>query len=597
MSSTTTTWSTDTNTKSGSATTYTDTVSSLRLVGGEGEDAILRLFADEGDDNADQWRIVSQASNNKLNFMSYASGAWSNVLSLYGHGTAASQYLSIQTGIKIYLDGVGDTYIQESSADVLDIYVGGANMIKLTESTTDTVTITGDLTVGVNDTGHDVKFFGATATHGYMLWDESTDDLILGSSSKIGIGTTSPAAQLDITDTTTSSATQGGKLRLSSNDDALMSSGDRLGIIEFAGAESGSGVAVGAQIYAIADDAFSASDDYDHPTRLEFSVQSTTSDSNGLTTPRLCIDSDGKVGIGTTSPANNLVLATTSAGPVLELQFNQGGTIDTEVIGQIFFTANESDITTSGGAQADGSSIGAKIVATAAANWGDTDDDDDSPTKLEFFTQSDGAADSLTASRMTILSSGYVGVGIAAPLSPLHIYSSGESNIPILHVEHGEGEMETNDEILRLDASADADIHTTQMKIITIHDAGGEIGKFVTASDGNINTAWTNVSDVRLKKDIQDTSMDGLAIMNSLKLRDFKWNAESGKYRENKQVIGGLIADEVYEVYRQATTGTPGAIKEDGSIDRMGVTESQFITVMMKAIQELSAKVDALENA
>ena len=58
MSSTTTTWSTDTNTKSGSATTYTDTVSSLRLVGGEGEDAILRLFADEGDDNADQWRIV-----------------------------------------------------------------------------------------------------------------------------------------------------------------------------------------------------------------------------------------------------------------------------------------------------------------------------------------------------------------------------------------------------------------------------------------------------------------------------------------------------------------------------------------------------------
>ena len=33
------------------------------------------------------------------------------------------------------------------------------------------------------------------------------------------------------------------------------------------------------------------------------------------------------------------------------------------------------------------------------------------------------------------------------------------------------------------------------MKIITIHDAGGEIGKFVTASDGNINTAWTNVPE------------------------------------------------------------------------------------------------------
>ena len=38
--------------------------------------------------------------------------------------------------------------------------------------------VTGTLTVGVNDTGHDVKFFGATSG-AYMLWDESTDDLKL----------------------------------------------------------------------------------------------------------------------------------------------------------------------------------------------------------------------------------------------------------------------------------------------------------------------------------------------------------------------------------------------------------------------------------
>jgi cytoskeletal protein CcmA (bactofilin family) len=35
------------------------------------------------------------------------------------------------------------------------------------------------VTVGVDDTGYDVKFFGATAG-AYMLWDESADDLILG---------------------------------------------------------------------------------------------------------------------------------------------------------------------------------------------------------------------------------------------------------------------------------------------------------------------------------------------------------------------------------------------------------------------------------
>jgi hypothetical protein len=35
------------------------------------------------------------------------------------------------------------------------------------------------VTVGVDDTGYDVKFFGATAG-AYMLWDESADDLNSG---------------------------------------------------------------------------------------------------------------------------------------------------------------------------------------------------------------------------------------------------------------------------------------------------------------------------------------------------------------------------------------------------------------------------------
>ena len=40
------------------------------------------------------------------------------------------------------------------------------------------LSITGALTVGVDDTGHDVKFFGATSGK-YMLWDESDDKLMV----------------------------------------------------------------------------------------------------------------------------------------------------------------------------------------------------------------------------------------------------------------------------------------------------------------------------------------------------------------------------------------------------------------------------------
>ena len=77
------------------------------------------------------------------------------------------------------------------SVDVSDFMANGANNRIVTATGTDAMnaesnlifdgsalSLTGTLTVGVDDTGHDVKFFGAT-TGAYMLWDESGDDLIV----------------------------------------------------------------------------------------------------------------------------------------------------------------------------------------------------------------------------------------------------------------------------------------------------------------------------------------------------------------------------------------------------------------------------------
>ncbi len=56
-------------------------------------------------------------------------------------------------------------------------------------------TLTGTFTVGVNDTGHDVKFFGAT-DGSYLLWDES-DDRLEFVNAKMELGTSgSPTAVL-----------------------------------------------------------------------------------------------------------------------------------------------------------------------------------------------------------------------------------------------------------------------------------------------------------------------------------------------------------------------------------------------------------------
>jgi hypothetical protein len=50
------------------------------------------------------------------------------------------------------------------------------------------VQLDGTLTVGVDDTGYDVKFFGATAGK-YMLWDEDQDSLFFPDDTKIVLGT------------------------------------------------------------------------------------------------------------------------------------------------------------------------------------------------------------------------------------------------------------------------------------------------------------------------------------------------------------------------------------------------------------------------
>ena len=61
------------------------------------------------------------------------------------------------------------------------------------------------LTVGVDDTGHDVKFFGATSGS-YMMWDESEDDLILAGVSNLSIDNTTDSSST----TTGSFHTDGG---------------------------------------------------------------------------------------------------------------------------------------------------------------------------------------------------------------------------------------------------------------------------------------------------------------------------------------------------------------------------------------------------
>jgi hypothetical protein len=112
-----------------------------------------------------------------------------------------------------------------------------------------------------------------------------------------------------ITDKTASSATQGGSIKLASDDGAAIASGHRLGVIEFSGAEDASStITVGARIEAITDAGWSA-------TENGASLVFYTTDGNASQSQVLKIDSNKLATFaGDASVAGDLTISTASKG-------------------------------------------------------------------------------------------------------------------------------------------------------------------------------------------------------------------------------------------------------------------------------------------
>jgi hypothetical protein len=229
----------------------------------------------------------------------------------------------INSSVDGQLDIVADTEIQIAATTV---DVNGALDVSGTALVTGVLTTTaatvsngggqfnGTVTVGVDDTGYDVKFFGATAGK-YMLWDESADTLEVSGTVVAGAGT---ALLPSITTTgdlntgmwfpaaDTIAFSEGGveALRIDSSGSvgigtSSLATGYRLTVSGTAGTDD-----IG---LAIADTVGKTFGVYSSGNKFHFS------DVNAAAI-RLTIDTSGNVGIGTTSPTNLLHLYKASGG-------------------------------------------------------------------------------------------------------------------------------------------------------------------------------------------------------------------------------------------------------------------------------------------
>ena len=100
----------------------------------------------------------------------------------------------------------------------------------------------------------------------------------------------------------------------------------------------------------------------------------------------------------------------------------------------------------------------------------------------------------------------------------------------------------------------------------------------------------SQVSDIRLKENIEASETDALETVNRMKVRQFDWKERMGGWHQDI----GFVADELEEIDPNLVLG--GGYDENGEMDIKQINSPYLLNYAIKAIQELSAKVDEQEK-
>jgi len=209
---------------------------------------------------------------------------------------------------------------QSGTDDIFNLYDGTDNITTVVDG--GGLTHKGTLTVGVDDTGHDVKFYGATSGKSWV-WDESADKMTVNGTTELigntligGITTAetiisgTPKVQVEGLGYADSSLslfnnandTLGAYLYLGKSRgtalsaDTIIQDGDTVGGISFVAADGTDRASAVAGIFAVIDGTPGANDT---PGEMTFY---TTADGANSGTQKMAIKANGNVGIGVTDP-------------------------------------------------------------------------------------------------------------------------------------------------------------------------------------------------------------------------------------------------------------------------------------------------------
>jgi hypothetical protein len=450
--------------------------------------------------------------------------------------------------VKLFGATTGKSLLWDESADSLIV--------------TGSTSLQGGLEVGVDDTGYDVKFFGAT-TGKSLLWDESADSLTVAGNLSVDGGT----IKLD------------GNYPVGTDNVALgnaaLDSVEAGGTYNVAiGASAGTAITTGAQNTAIGDVA----------------LTSNTTASNNVAVGSVAMNANttggNNVAVGTNALRQNSTASNNTAVGYQAGYSNQTG-LQSVFVGEAAGYLSTGNYNTYVGGRAAYNATTAVNNSFFGNGSGSLVTSGSKNTIVGTYDGNSGGLDIRTSSNNIVLSD-----GDGNPRVRIDEY--GEIKIPGSVDNPGTsgavGMRLLPEGFLDISRSSAQGINvnreTSDGGVIHFFKSGSQVGTIsVTAS----STAYATSSDYRLKENVV-YDWDATTRLKQLKPARFNFIVDADT------TVDGFLAHEAQEIVPECVTGTKDAVDADGVAVMQGIDQSKLVPLLVKTIQELEARITALEG-
>ena len=419
------------------------------------------------------------------------------------------------------------------------------------------VQIDAAFTSGVDGQGYDTKFFGDTAS-AYLLWDTSADDLILGG-----------AAGLIVNGEISTTSAGTSNFRAGVNAGNSIASGGNYNVC--VGDEAGTAITTGDRNVAVGYQSLDANDTGGENVSIGYGALTTSTSGNGL------------VAIGDQALEANSTAGSNTAVGKAALKSNTTGTNNTSV-GKNSLDANTTanNNTSVGVDSLTTNQTGASCVAVGTYT-------------LQNSTVSNNVAVGVSAGAAVSTGAQNTLIGTLCHDN----LTTGEYCVA-LGYNNGPSAVDVDHEIVIGTSVTGAGTNT-----VRIGTSGGTATLGLDGSD----TSWAAASDLRLKKDVADSTV-GLSFLNDLRPVTFKWQHKNAVAEDLSQydadssapIFGegkahhGFIAQEVKAVIDNHSDVLDGNnIWHEDPDGTQQLSQGNLVPMLVKAVQELSAKIAELE--